>query len=278
MQRLIQHRLPLKLLWFVPVVLLLIAVISGHTNIASAARTIYGDWGTPIVLQPHQGAVTSLAFSPDNQWLATGGENGETHLWSLNTESVYQADFARLAAETTDPNGHNVREHCGGDFSTASATIAIDQDSIGSTVRITLNDARPETLYTSWLRVKGTTLGDDGIDFGSSPFTGAGSTPLAASSAIETLLAITESSGMTEVVNGFWTDLEGHGELIAELDFPILGGAYPFHHHDDSLAPLAIVGAPFAPFMIRIASHCTDGMGHGLSAGNREPWFDWSPQ
>jgi hypothetical protein len=30
-----------------------------------------------------------------------------------------------------------------------------------------------------------------------------------------------------------------------------------------------------APFTLRIASHCTDDLSHGLTPGNREGWFDW---
>lgn len=256
--------------------LLLIAGIAQHGRIAQAASNFYAEWGVPVVLQPHDGAVTSIAFSPDNRWLATGGEDGETHLWQLNQQATYEAEFVRLAPDASDPNGHNAKEHCGGDFQDANAEISIQQEGDASTVQIKVSNARPETLYTTWLRVKGKTQGDAGVEYGGSPLTGAGSTPLAPSSAIENLAAITETPGSTEVANGLWTDANGDGVLVAELDFPILGGAYPFHRYDASLAPLAIVGAPFAPFMIRIASHCTDEMGHGLKAGSREPWFDWS--
>lgn len=254
---------------------------TGAPSYSEAMRAVNASWGDPVVLDAHSGAVTALAFSSDNQWLATGGEDGETHLWHLaqtTPDTTYEDEFTRLDAGTTDPNGHNAAEHCGGDYSEARAKIAIQQAGIGSTVSITIEKARPDTLYTTWLRLKGTTLGDEPADYGGSPLTGAGSTPLAASAALESLLAAAEGPGVTEVANGFWTDEEGNGTLVAELDFPLLGGAYPFHRYDESLAPLAIVGAPFAPFMIRIASHCTDDLGHGVNAGDREPWFDWSPQ
>ena len=247
-------------------------------SVAQAARVVYTDWSDPIVLQPHDGAVTSLAFSNDNRWLATGGEDGETHLWQLHDSAVLDDGFVRLPSNTTDPNGHNAGEHCGGDFPAATAQIAISQMGDSSTVHIKINKARPETLYTTWLRLKGKTIGEEAIEYGGSPLTGAGSTPLAASTALASLLSAAEGLGVPEVANGFRTDAEGNGELVAELDFPILGGAYPFQRHDESLAPLAITGAPFAPFMIRIASHCTDDLGHGVNAGNREPWFDWSPK
>ena len=191
---------------------------------------------------------------------------------------THKGEFTRLDTGTADPSGHNVAEHCGGDFPEAGAQITINQAGGNSTVKITLENARPETLYTTWLRLRGKTMGDEPTEYGGSPLTGAGSTPLAASSEVESLLAAADGPGVTEVANGFRTDTEGNGELVAELDFPVLGGAYPFYRHDESLAPLAIIGAPFAPFMIRIASHCTDDMGHGVNAGNREPWFDWSPQ
>ena len=76
------------------------------------------------------------------------------------------------------------------------------------------------------------------------------------------------------------------------LEFAFPGGAYPFHRADLSVAaldrlaslfpdyrliPMAIVDAREidAPFTLRIASHCTDDLSHGLTPGNREGWFDW---
>ena len=29
------------------------------------------------------------------------------------------------------------------------------------------------------------------------------------------------------------------------------------------------------PFLIRVVSHCSDDVGHGLSPGNREAWFQF---
>jgi hypothetical protein len=77
-----------------------------------------------------------------------------------------------------------------------------------------------------------------------------------------------------------------------DLDFPLEGGAYPFNNMtaDDLIAaqgkrpaalatPAAIVD-PRAdnidgPFMVRMVSHCQDGLGHGLSPSNREAWFQY---
>ena len=88
-------------------------------------------------------------------------------------------------------------------------------------------------------------------------------------------------------MNGFHSDEDGNGSITVDLDFPIVNGAYPFHRFEGfdpaderfpldtpRAHPVAIVGQS-GPFTLRVASHCVDGLGHGLVAGPHEGWFDW---
>lgn len=44
---------------------------------------------------------------------------------------------------------------------------------------------------------------------------------------------------------------------------------------DAAVPPVAIAG-PQGPYTLRIVSHCTDQLGHGLTSGDPEWWFDWT--
>ena len=205
-------------------------------------------------------------------------------------KEVSTEGFVRLNPTTTDPNGNSVSGNCGGDYLNASATVEITTIDGASSVQIKLKKARPDTLYTVWLRLKGTDA--QGIDFGGSPLTGGGSTPLAPSTELDELLASTGAgNGSPTVANGVTTNHQGNGTLNVDLDFPIYNGAYPFQNFEGfdpadprfplatpRIYPVAIVvpdGSITAPFAMRIVSHCTDDLGHGLTPGAREPWFDW---
>lgn len=201
-----------------------------------------------------------------------------------------EAEFERNPVDQPDPNGNSVIGNCGGEYLDATATLRIDQDGCTSRVEIDVENARPFTLFTVWLRLRGND--SSGVSFGGSPLTNGGSTPLAPSSALGSLLDATgPGNGSDQVANGFLTDGEGRGTMQVELDFPILGGAYPFHRFAEfdasdarypianpRIFPVAIVGPevpPAAPFTLRMVSHCLDDVGHGLTPGGREPWFDW---
>lgn len=201
--------------------------------------------------------------------------------------------LTRLASDGGDPSGNTVDVQCSGSFSNANARIGVRRNVLGSKVIIQIRHAKPNTLFTFWLRLKGED--SQGLSFGASPLTNGGSTPLAASWSLAELLAATGSgNGQPMVANGVTTNSRGHATFRVQLDFPLFAGAYPFQNmqafdpddprYPDSVAlpriyPVAIVDPRDpgidAPFMIRMVSHCTDGLGHGLTPGGREPWFDY---
>jgi hypothetical protein len=218
-----------------------------------------------------------------------------------NTGLYLNKSFVRFGPNLPSNSGHTVFEECGDSFDgndydgqqPATAKLMSVQIGTHTWVYVTVKNARPSTLYTVWLRVKGTDR--DGNSFGGSPLTNGGATPLAAGSALDELESLSpwNSPGSTELVNGFTTNSMGYGNLSVNLDFPLREGRYPFNEiSSDALEnirtlknpsakaiPVAIVNPSDAnidaPFGIRIVSHCQDGLGHGLSPANRETWFDW---
>ena len=212
-------------------------------------------------------------------------------------DSTYQTSFLRRTADTESPSGHSVAVDCQDpsldvpyqpyDWPDAAASLAIVQSGEASSVTIELTDAKPNTYYTVWLRLKGNDV--DGVAFGGNPLTDGGATALAPTSALNELLAATGAGNGTDThPNGFYSDENGNATFHAELDFPILGGAYPFQRFADfdatdarypaenpRIYPVAIVG-PEGPYTLRMVSHCTDGVGHGFQSGPREFWFDWT--
>jgi hypothetical protein len=170
------------------------------------------------------------------------------------------------------------------DWPDASATLTLKERDGQSSVAIDIENARPNTHYTVWLRLRGED--SNGNTFGGSPLTGIPGTPLIPSSELGT--ALSQLPGTEDELNGFYTDDEGTARFEIDLDFPIINGAYPFQKFTDfdpsderypiddpQAIPMAIIG-PNGPFTLRIASHCTDGLGHGLLPGPHEGWFDWS--
>lgn len=189
------------------------------------------------------------------------------------------------ATENCFANGENP-------YPNTSATIDITPTVSGSDVTIQIFDAQPNTFFTAWLRMKGTSSG--GTSYGGSPLTGGGATPLAPTTDYNSLLVRTGSgNGKDDVVNGVYTDANGFASLTLNLDFPMDNGAYPFQNIKNfnpnhprllefhkpgftpSLQPVAIVQGDQGPFTIRVISHCLDNIGHGLTPGPHEPWFDY---
>lgn len=170
----------------------------------------------------------------------------------------------------------------------AEAELEIKQKGSTSKVEIELKHAVPDTVFTVWLRIKG----KNGLNKAGSPLTGGGATPLAPGTALDSLNDNSpwgaNSGGSATVANAFTTNHHGKGKFKIKLDFPVVGGAYPFQKtatsrpgfEDLPNVPTAIAnpadaGQGSAPFLIRVVSHCTDGVGHGLSPGTREAWFQY---
>lgn len=210
-------------------------------------------------------------------------------------------DPARLS-----PTGQSVAVDCnpaGSDspetWDAAEASFRLVERNGTSRLTFRVRNARPNTLYTVWLRL----LGEDseGDPFGGSPLTGLPVTPLVASAELpEQLAATLPNPGSDQLSNGFRTNAKGHGQVKLVVDFPISSGAYPFQRFPGfeelrtdmaltnpgnvdrlggqaaAIRPVAIIDGSQAPATILIASHCTDDLGHGLLPGPHENWFTWS--
>ena len=207
--------------------------------------------------------------------------------------NVVDSPMSRISPDAASGDGlSTVRNNCGGGiegYDDATASIEISQKGIVSSVEIEIADGKPDTLYTVWVRMKGSA---HGTGFGGSPMTNGGATPLAHSSHLDQLVADWAGTGSPTAGNSFNTNKKGNGEFEVDLDFPVVGGAYPFNRmsHDAHLLaqtknpdanpdPTAIVNPAdagiSAGFMIRVVSHCQDGLTHGLSPAKREAWFQY---
>lgn len=196
--------------------------------------------------------------------------------------TLYDGPFARVPAERE--TGRSVAAHCQIDgaaapdhWADARAELVLSQSATASEVTVTLESARPDTLFTIWLMLAG-----------GSPLMEAGATALIHS---DDLAAAVDLMGAPDTVasNGFTTDADGNGHITLTLDYPIVGGAFPFQRYAGFDAenevftrdapraiPVAIADAATgAPFTLRLASHCGDNLHNGLIAGQHEPWFDW---
>lgn len=216
---------------------------------------------------------------------------------ALASDSGSDVNTAMSRIAGNSGSGHNVLDSCGDgveNWDSSTADISISTAGGSSKVKINLKNARPNTHFTVWLRMKGQS---HGVGFGGSPVTGGGATPLAPTSELGTLVAdwIDPAGSLIPRENGFITDANGSGKLKVKLDFPMSSGAYPFNRMDHATylaaqgknaaaeaSPTAIVdpreasvGPSGTPFMIRMVSHCQDDASHGLSPANREAWFQF---
>lgn len=196
--------------------------------------------------------------------------------------TLYDGPFARVPAERE--NGRSVAALCQIDGNTspdhwadARADLVLTQNATASEVTVTVEGARPDTLFTIWLMLAG-----------GSPLMQTGATALIHSD--DMAEAVELISAPTNVAtNGFTTDSDGNGSITLTLDYAIVGGAFPFQRYEGFDAenaaftrdepraiPVAIADAATgAPFTLRLASHCGDNLHNGLIAGQHEPWFDW---
>jgi hypothetical protein len=198
-------------------------------------------------------------------------------------------DMSRRPAGSTSGSGDTVEANCGGpDYQGATAELTIAQSNDGSTVEIEVEDAVPNTHFTVWMRIKG----GAGFNEAGSPWTGGGATPLCSGTEFDSLNANSPwnnaAGSLVPLCNSFSTDSAGDGTFKTSVNFPVVGGAYPFQQSDGAPArpghdahadvPTAIVDPRTGnggPFMIRVVSHCTDGANHGLSPATREAFFQY---
>ena len=223
---------------------------------------------------------------------------------------VINDEMPRRGPGSTSGSGDTVEANCptdpGGDaWQGATADLMIKQLGDASTVDIQVKNAVPNTVFTVWLRTRGT--GPDGSEIGwhqpkasggacnGSPLTCGGATPLAPGYKLDTIIHYTSPfAGTSAPTNGFTTDKHGNAHFSIDLDFAVVDGAYPFHLASESAVAAwqAVGGNPDArriptavvnpsdpgisgPFLLRVISHCTDQLAHGLSPGKREAWFQY---
>ena len=204
---------------------------------------------------------------------------------------VINDEMPRRAPGSTSGSGDTVEANCppdpsGNDWQGATAELMVRQVGSDSTVDINVKNAVPNTVFTVWLRIKG----GAGFNDGGSPLTGGGATPLVPGSALDNVFEYSPfgsmPAGTPNPTNGFTTNKNGNANFSIDLDFPVVRGAYPFHLLSATLLdPNPAPNVPTAisnpaegtggPFLMRVISHCTDQLGHGLSPGVREAWFQY---
>jgi hypothetical protein len=212
----------------------------------------------------------------------------------LADEEVVNDEMPRRAAGSTSGSGHTVEGNCptdpsGNDWQGATANLKIVQVGEQSEVQVRVKDAVPNTHFTVWMRIKG----GAGFNDAGSPWTGGGATPLCSGTEHADLNSISpwnNPAGDTEPhCNSFYTGNNGAANFKTTVNFPVVGGAYPFQQSGGAQSrpgaadlipdvPTAIVDprtGTGGPFMLRVISHCTDQATHGLSPATREAWFQF---
>jgi len=239
--------------------------------------------------------ATALAFSLATLGLGLGSTavlagHDDDDDGADDFEVVINDYMPRRPPGSTSGSGDTVEANCsldGNPYQEATASLKVEQEGSGSVAKIKVRGAVPDTVFTVWMRVKG----GSGFNDAGSPWTGGGATPLCSGTEFDGLNAISpwnDPAGAPASCNSFTTDKKGKGETTIALNFPLVGGAYPFQQSDGALAapggdlipdvPTAIVDPRTGnggPFMLRVISHCTDQASHGLSPATREAWFQF---
>ena len=195
----------------------------------------------------------------------------------LQATQIWTAEFSRIPIAEKMPTGQSVAIECqdeGADYPyspydwpEAKASLSIEQTGSQSVVSIEMTGVKPNNYYTMWLRLKGKdTFGND---YGGNPILGIDGTPLIPSSELNEALTFTGAgNAKVGLSNGFWSDENGNAIFMTTLDYPIIGGAFPFQNFEGfdptderfpienpRAIPVAIVTTG-APFTLRVASHC----------------------
>ena len=219
---------------------------------------------------------------------------GATAVMAKGSDTVIDDEMPRRPANSLSGSGDTVEANCptdpsGNAWQDATAYLEIEQEGESSEVEVEVKGAVPNTHFTVWMRIKG----GAGFNDTGSPWTAGGATPLCSGTEHADLNSISpwiDPAGDTEPhCNSFFTDEDGEAEFKTTVNFPVVGGAYPFQQSNgaasrpgaaDDLAdvPTAIVDprtGTGGPFLLRVISHCTDQANHGLSPATREAWFQF---
>lgn len=215
-------------------------------------------------------------------------------------QQTWNIEFRQVPAVHVMPTGQSIAVECQDeaanypytpyDWPDRKATMTIEQSGATSKVNIEMTGVKPNQYYSMWLRLLGTDA--EGNNYGGNPLIGIPGTPLLPSTELDEALTFTGKGNAREgLSNGFWSDENGNALFSTTLDYPIIGGAYPFQNFENFDAtdprftspfqdtapmpvPVAIVNTG-APFTLRVASHCMDNKNYGLFPGPHEGWFDW---
>ena len=225
-------------------------------------------------------AMTVGGLSFTGTVMAKGGPGGD---YTVND------DLSRRGPGSTSGSGDTVEANCGGpDYQGATGKVTVQQSGGKSEVTVEIEDAVPNTHFTVWMRIKG----GAGFNDAGSPWTGGGATPLCSGTEFTSLNDNSPwnnpAGSATGLCNSFFTDNIGDGKLKTTVNFPIVGGAYPFQQSGGAAGgpggasipdvPTAIVDPRTntgGPFLFRVVSHCTDNANHGLSPATREAFFQY---
>ena len=202
-------------------------------------------------------------------------------------------EMAKVELKTVFPKDADQLERCQtatgmseAELSAARATLTIVQRHGRTAGIITVIDAMPDTIFTIWIRISGT-----------SPLTGKPLTPFANVNDYITLAQTAPDAVLTDaarvlgaggndgsgsadlsvLLNAFQTDSEGNGKFAFDLDYMLIGGVLPFERLDSTLEPVAIRSAETEDArIVSIVSHCASNRGYGLvaEAVANESWFD----